>query len=628
MQAEDSNGRSVLPKVRKTRALLAILALAAPRPILRTQLIALLWSKREPQQARGSLRQALYELQDALGPLAAKLLEADRFQVGLRTEGLEVVLSPSQGIGTDRRHLLAELTGIDPALDVFLIAEQDRLSYRALSEAQEALSAASDPESATIAAAAMLTLDRSNERAWQAMIQARLDQGHRSAAVACFEECRAALEETAKIAPSAATLALLEQARGDASTHLKPVIGSSAAPSAERLRLGIARFRASSEAGAATLASGLEEELVLALTPFRWISCIPVVSLQGFLEARSDGNAPFSQLGLDCLLEGAVQESGSQLRISIRLLDLRTAGEVIWVGRFHRSAGDLLQVQEEIAADTAAQLEPRLLLWEGRRAITRNGPQATARELMSSAVLRLFRMERAGFEMAGAELEQALRLDPTNPTAIAWLAQWHLFALGQGWARDVAATTERARELARTAISLAPDDGHALSLAGHVQGYLDRKLDEAIRLLDRAIEVNPNLPLAWCRSAFAHSYAGRHEQALVRAEKARQMSSGHPLAFLFEGAVAVPHLLRGEYESAISAGERAIGLNPDFTSSYKTHLAALGHLRRFEEAARIRKRLLDLEPNFTVERAMDRSPILMPEDRAHYAEGLRLGGLS
>ena len=58
----DAAGISLLPRVRKTRAVLAILALAAPEPVLRSRLIALLWSRRGLAQARGSLRQAIHEL--------------------------------------------------------------------------------------------------------------------------------------------------------------------------------------------------------------------------------------------------------------------------------------------------------------------------------------------------------------------------------------------------------------------------------------------------------------------------------------------------------------------------------------------------------------------------------------
>jgi hypothetical protein len=78
MQARDASGRSVLPRSRKTRALLAVLALAGPRRVLRSELTALLWSRREHEQGRASLRQSVHELRVSLGPRAGILLQTDR----------------------------------------------------------------------------------------------------------------------------------------------------------------------------------------------------------------------------------------------------------------------------------------------------------------------------------------------------------------------------------------------------------------------------------------------------------------------------------------------------------------------------------------------------------------------
>jgi len=70
LTAKDASGKTVLPRTRKARAVLAVLALANPKPVLRLQLTSLLWSQRDTVQARGSLRQALHDLHDSLGPLA------------------------------------------------------------------------------------------------------------------------------------------------------------------------------------------------------------------------------------------------------------------------------------------------------------------------------------------------------------------------------------------------------------------------------------------------------------------------------------------------------------------------------------------------------------------------------
>jgi DNA-binding SARP family transcriptional activator len=57
MEAWSNNGESILPSSRKARALLAILALSAPNPVLRIRAAELLWSGRGDDEARASLRE-------------------------------------------------------------------------------------------------------------------------------------------------------------------------------------------------------------------------------------------------------------------------------------------------------------------------------------------------------------------------------------------------------------------------------------------------------------------------------------------------------------------------------------------------------------------------------------------
>jgi DNA-binding SARP family transcriptional activator len=637
MRAEDAAGHPVLPRVRKTRAVLAILALAAPRPVLRTQIIALLWSRRDLQQARGSLRQALHELQASLGHLAATLLSIDRLQVALRADGLWMDLAAApQTLPTENDisapGLLDDLDGIDPAFDRWLTAQRRKLFERARTEAEQALQAAASPAQTIRAAQALLVINKGHEGAWQALIRGYLERGDRPAAVASFEACRSALADVAQLTPSATTVALLQRAQESECSGAPSVIRSAALPAHRpahlgRLRVGVAQLRALPGSAASELAVGLAEELVAALVRFRWISCVPVSSLVPFVGADT-ADAFWSRLGIDFLLDGTVQQAGERVRVIARLIDLRVGGEVVWSGRFDRDFNTVLTVQEDIAGATVAQLESKLLVWEGDRLAASELSKPNAAQLLRTAVPALFRLDRLGFEAAGAKLRDAMNLDPQNPEIYVWLTQWHLFALGQGWVRDASGVTRLAQDLASRAIDLAPDDARALTLAGHVRGFVNGRPDEALDLHERALAANPNLPLAWCRSAFACIYAGKHREALERAEQAKRLSPEDPLGFLAEGALSLSYLLLSDYTASIRFGARAIALNPGFSSSYKAQLAALGHLGRDEQADEIRIRLLSLEPGFSVSQALERSPIRRPEDRARYAEGLRLGGLS
>ena len=85
--------------------------------------------------------------------------------------------------------------------------------------------------------------------------------------------------------------------------------------------------------------------------------------------------------------------------------------------------------------------------------------------------------------------------------------------------------------------------------------------------------------------------------------------------------------MRGDYAAAVEAGRRAMELNPLFSSTYKSYLAALGWMGREREAKEVLRRLLYLEPGFSLAQAVARSPFLRPEDIARYAEGCAGPGL-
>ena len=160
-----------------------------------------------------------------------------------------------------------------------------------------------------------------------------------------------------------------------------------------------------------------------------------------------------------------------------------------------------------------------------------------------------------------------------------------------------------------------------------MRGYLDRKPLEARALHERALAINPNLALAWCLSGLAHCYLGDHAEAIRRIGQAQALSPYDPHGFFFDMALILPHLLRHEHATAAEIGRRAVELNPIFSSSHKLYLAALGHLDLEHEAGALRARLLELEPGFTVQGALHRAPMVRPQDREHYAAGLRRAGL-
>ena len=640
MDAWSVTSERVLPRVRKTRALLAILALAAPRPVQRQRLAGLLWSTRDREQARASLRQALHELTLALAPCGEPILHATRDQVWADADALwvdahEVARAgPGSFAALDLYDapLLEDLDGLDPAMDAWLAEERRQLRDRARALGERLLEAAHTPEAQVEAARRLLAIDEAHESAWQSLMRAHAARGERRQALEAYEACRAALARQLRAQPSAETAALADTIRGSEERTAVAAVPLPAPPAARRsaargARIGTAPLQTLGSVAEEHLSLGLAEEITTALSRFRWIAVVSSASLARFIGPNTDPLPLRSALDLDFLLTGSVQATGDRVRVTLRLLDLHAAGEVVWAQRFDREAANLLTLQDEIAAAVVAQIDPEILLIEAKRAAARPPVDPSAYELVLRAIPAIYRLEREAFLEAGQLLTQAIAREPDNAAAHAWFAYWHVFLVGQGWAEDQETVLARAGTHAEKAILLDPSDARAFAIAGHVRSFLHHRLDEAIRLHERALSLNPNLPMAWVFSGVAHAYRGDHAEALQRIIRYRRLSPMDPHAFLFDTALMIPHLLLGEHEQVVALGMQVTEMNPGLSAAWKPYLAALGHLGRKAEGAEALARLLAIEPGFTIRRFLATAPFAREADRQHYAEGLRLAGV-
>jgi Flp pilus assembly protein TadD len=218
--------------------------------------------------------------------------------------------------------------------------------------------------------------------------------------------------------------------------------------------------------------------------------------------------------------------------------------------------------------------------------------------------------------------------EPDYAAAHTWAAYWHIFLVGQSWSHDPAASMAEAGRLAERAVMLDPQDAKALTIAGHIRAFMHHRLRESLALHERALTLNPNLAMAWNLSGVAHAYMGELDEAERRVLRYKKLSPLDPHAFFFDTALIMVGLLRHDYEGAVIAGREVSEMNPGFSAACKPYLAALGHLGHTQEAEIVKKRLLAIQPDFTITNFVATSPFERAEDLDHYVAGLRLGGIA
>ena len=645
MEAWTLRSESVLPAGRKTRALLAVVALSSPRPVLRSRLAELLWSRRPEEQARASLRQEIHRLLDALSPVGADVLVVTRDHLSLRPglvwvdveEVLRATTANPASLSLLDGELLEDLDGVDPAFDAWLQAERERLRDRARNVAEALLREQVAPEGAIPVAERLLAIDRAHEGAWRALMRAHAERGERGMAIQSYERCRAVLADLLDATPSPETQKLVADIRSGKGVVAPPAAKIEqpgprpeprSTPPRGGAKVGVLPLQlVGTGDGESHLALGLAEEITSALARFRWMFLVSSSSIAQFAEQTRDENAIRQTFGLDFLLDGSIQRFGTRLRVTLRLVDLRNGNQVVWARRFDRQAHDLLTLQDEVAAEVVAQIDPEILMIESRRAAHRPPQDATAYDLLLRALPLVTRFERAQFMQAGELLSQAVAKEPDYAAAHAWRAYWLVFLAGQGWAGEDDEVMASAARHAERAITLDPQDARGFAIAGHVRAFLHHRLREALALHERALALNPNLAMAWALSGFAHLYLGDWEEAEHRLARYKQLSPMDPQAFVFDTASVLIALVKRDYEGTVATGRAVSEMNPAFSAACKPYLAALGHLGQTREAEVVRRRLLAIEPGYTVQRFLKTSPFERMDDREHFAQGLRLAGL-
>ena len=319
-----------------------------------------------------------------------------------------------------------------------------------------------------------------------------------------------------------------------------------------------------------------------------------------------------------------VQRQGSRLRISVKLIEI-PSNVVWWSAHFDYEHDDHFHIQQNVAALVAGGLEPELPTISAER-MRRTGMVGDSAYLLLRAISLIHQLDRRLFIEAGRLLTLVIEAEPEFSTAYSWLALWHVFLVGQDWPRNPTASIARAGEAAERAVMLDPNDARGLTIAGHVRAFLHHRLDEALSLHDRALAINPSLPLAWHLSGVAQAYKGHLAEAGRRIDYSRLLAPRDPHCFFADGAAIIVELLSRQHEAAADIGRGVTQINPSLSAAYKPYLAALGHLNNGEEAALVHRRLLQLEPNFTVQSLSNSMPFARREHVDHYTSGLTLAG--
>ena len=338
---------------------------------------------------------------------------------------------------------------------------------------------------------------------------------------------------------------------------------------------------------------GITEEILDALAQVPNLKVAARTSAFAFKGKAEDLRKVGEVLDVATVLEGSVQESGDEVRITAQLIDTRS-GYHLWSEKYDRKLTSIFAVEDEISKAIADKLQVQLSGGGGSMLVAQKTVDPRAHDFYLRG-LPLIAARGPALREAVADFQQAVAIDPDYAQAWAALAEAqlllpHYFLEPQGTAAPAGeAAAKRALEIDpevasayvalgmhyrvqwkwqaadaafRHALKIAPGDAEAADQYGQYLLAAGR-LQDALAEIERARKLDPLSGIIGVTRANVLTALHRFDDAAAQARRVTELRPDYALGHFVAADVALYRHDYAEAKAQLSTGARIAGESPD-----------------------------------------------------------------
>ncbi len=332
-------------------------------------------------------------------------------------------------------------------------------------------------------------------------------------------------------------------------------------------------------------ADGIHDDLLTRLAGIDALHVISRTSVNEYRNTSKQVSIIGEELGVTSVVEGAVQRSGDQVRVTVRLIDVAQDVQ-LWEQTYDRNASlqSVFELQTEISSTISSSLRAALTPEERERLSSIPTKNINAYKLYVGGRIDLGRRRFSTLISARQKFEQAIALDPDYAQAYAALAETVAVLHSNHQAISLFDASEIALPAVERALSLDPNNAEAYAVRGLVTAMKwqqTRVGSGNIRAADdyrKALQLNSNLANAYVWFSSLRENENDIEAAIELLAKAIGVDPKNRIPF-----VNLPRLyaLRGELDACTDLLLKAMEFFPNWElplGYLSIHLQKLGRL--------------------------------------------------
>jgi TolB-like protein/Tfp pilus assembly protein PilF len=335
-------------------------------------------------------------------------------------------------------------------------------------------------------------------------------------------------------------------------------------------------------------ADGIHDDLLTRLGNVNALKVISRTSVMEYRDTTKNLRQIGEELGVESVLEGAVQRIGDNVRINLKLIDART-DEQIWAKAYDHqlTMENVFAVQSEISASVADALQATLSSDERVRIASVPTSDLRAYRLYKEARNNLYQRQLGTIRSARGQFQEAVALDPKYADAHAGLAESIMLLSINHQEVPEQEAMELAQASIDRALQLDPNLADAYAIRGLMKATVwgksrvGRENVEAEAAFRRAIALNPNHASAYMWFAALRDSEERLDEAIELYQRAMELD---PLARIPATNLPMVYAKRGEHAAAMALWLEATRIHNEWPTVHQYVAIHLWGLGRLDEA--------------------------------------------
>lgn len=334
----------------------------------------------------------------------------------------------------------------------------------------------------------------------------------------------------------------------------------------------------------AYFADGISEELLNRLAQIPDLKVPARTASFAFRGSSAGGVDIGKRLNVQAYLEGTVRRDGNSVRVSVRLIDVRTQ-EPLWHNEYEKQISSVFAIQDEIASDIVNALKLQI----NPQPVVAGAGKIDAKPAAVDAYMKGLELWNARTDLALRRaidfFSRAVEVDPNFALGHAMLAQAYAVVPAYGDYPTFEASA-KGQAAAALALQLNPSQPEAYAALGQIRQNFEWDFESAERSYRRAILFHNGYATAHQWRAEALLLLGEYDESRKEIDMALDLNPTSSAALFVK---AYQHVSKREFAAANRILDRILAANPDHPLAFIAKVSVLiftGHPESVEAVVR------------------------------------------